>query len=841
MDIQLTAYLERGLYDEAIALCEECINHNPTLTFSYWYLGLAWLLQGEESEAQAIWLSAIAQTSPDEMHARTLELLQVLETEAIRYLHRRIFPASELILWQIIEIDSHHPTAYYNLGHVLAQQGNYDAAIDCWQKAINLNPLWAEAYEDRGIVQQKLEEYDQAIASYLKALEIKPDNYQTAYNLGLCFSEIGQLEQAIAYFQTARQLQPNFTQASGDLGYAFLKTGQLDRAISSFHQAIPASFIYSYIHWIDTLVNLNQNINDNAKFLENLTSRNLAKILSRSEGFLEIAIDAYRKALSCQEDDYEAYLEMGKALAKKGDLDAAIAAYEKASNFYESHRELGKALGEKGDWELAIAAYQKALEINPDNPEIYFYLGNALLNNGHWDRALGCYQKKLEMQPDSVDAWWDSGIAFAQLNKPEAAFRCFQTSLQIYPELAQRTYDMLGYLCKEGKLKEEAIAFQQILPIEPPKEFYESAWDWAIISNLASSNYINIYPQNSINLTPPKTPETSIHFSFRFGSQVQLPASFVALVPDGRFWLNKNQDKSAIITSDNKILGDISPDFPVLSPGHPDKHPSKHSIFSVGKLPPIHRIDGTVAVLAGLLNDVYFHWMFDILPRIELLNKSGLNIAEIDKFLVSSSQAFQKETLEALGIPETKILETDNYHHLEAKTLIVPSFPGTIAWMPKWAVDFLRSVFLGEKSAKTERIYISRKETANRRIINEDEIINLLNQFGFKSVTLESMTVAEQAALLANAQVVIAPHGGGLTNTVFCNPGTKVIEIFAPNYVYPCYWLISNLVNLEYYYLLGENPEGFYLHKLLYPDARIEDIFVNPDELINILRFAQVI
>ena len=702
---QLDAFLAQGDYDEAIAVCEQGISTDPSITLNYWYLGLAILLQGEESEAQAIWLSAITQVNPDEMDAVTSELLQVLQTAAIQFLDNREFQKCEIIYWQILELDSNDFTAYYNLGNALAQQGNFDTAIDCWQNAIALKPDYIEAYEECGIVCQKLEDFESAIACYSKALELKPDNYQTAYNLGLCFSFVGRGEEAIACFQTAIQLKPDSTQPYGDLGYLLLQKGQLDDAIQLFNQAIPVTFLESYLKTYDLF-------NDNACFL---------------------------KSLHFQPDSFDTFFYLAKIIEKNNILP-----------------------------EIATIIYKKTQQINPD--------ADIISNQ--------------QSQRDNSTA-----------------------------------------------------ASPQIPYVKPPKDFYESTLDWANTYNL-SKNYINIYPNTTLYLTPPKTPESTIHFSFRFGSQVQLPASFIALVPDGRFWLNKKQDKSAVIAADNKILGDISPDFPVLSPGHPDKHPSKHSIFSVGKLPPIQKIDGTVAVLAGLLNDTYFHWMFDILPRIELLYKSGIDITGIDKFLVSSRLDFQKETLKALGIPPTKILETDEYPHIQATTLVVPSFPGSVAWMPKWACDFLRNEFLDKKQIETEkieRIYISRKPAPNRRIINEDEIVSCLNKYGFTSVILESMSVAEQAALLANAKVVVAPHGGGLTNTVFCNPGTKVIEIFSPNYVYPCYWLISNQIGLEYYYLQGKNPEGFYLHKLLYPDARLEDIFVNLDELLNILKFAQVI
>ncbi|GET42081.1 glycosyltransferase 61 family protein [Microseira wollei] len=712
---QLAAYLAQGYYDEASDLCEQGINTEPAITLNYWYLGIAMLLQGEESEAQAIWLSAITQVTPDEMDAVTAELLQVLQTAALQFLDNREFQKSEIIYWQILELDSNDCTVYYNLGNALAQQGNFDEAINCWQNAIALKPDYVEAYEEWGSVCHKLEDFESAIACYSKALELKPDNYQTAYNLGLCFSFLGMVSEASACFQNAIQLKPDSTQPYGDLGYLLLQKGQLDDAIKLFNQAIPVSFLESYCRFIDTLKNQSQSkevFNDNACFL---------------------------KYLHLHPYSFDTFLYLAKIIDRTDTLSA-----------------------------IAREIYQKALEFNPDADII---------------------------------------------------------------------------VSRQNKLDNSTKASQEILSFEPPKYFYESTLDWANTYNI-DKHYLNIYPNNTLYLTPPKTPDTAIHFSFRFGSQVELPATFVAIVPDGRFWLNKKQDKSAVIAADNKLLGDISPDFPVLSPGHPDKHPSKHSIFSVGKLPPIQRIDGTVAVLAGLLNDTYFHWMFDILPRIELLDKSGIDIATIDKFLVSSRLSFQKETLKALGIPETKILETDEYPHIQATSLVVPSFPSSLAWMPKWACNFLRQEFLHKKTIETEkieRIYISRKPAPNRRIINEDEIVSCLTKYGFRSVILESMSVVEQAALLAHAKVVVAPHGGGLTNTVFCNPGTKVIEIFSPNYVYPCYWLISNQIGLAYYYLQGENPEGFYLHKLLYPDARLEDIFVNINELLKIMRFAGAI
>ncbi len=861
MQQQAAEYLAQGQYSEAIALYEQCIDTNPTLISNYWYLGLAWLLQGEASEAQAIWLAALTQENPAEIDARIAELLKVLEAEAIRYLdERKLQPATE-IYWQILELDSDRAEAHYNLGNAIAQQGNLDEAIACWQRAINLQPDFAQGYESQGCVFQKLGQFEEAITCYLKALEIKPNWIETLYNLGLCFFQQGRLDEAIACFKKTTQIQPEYGQGYSDWGYALLEKGQLDEAIACFKMAIQIQpgFAQAYCQWRNSLAklgHLNETANSNADLLKSLQIQqespdlylSFGRLLVRQSHFNQ-AILFYQKSLELQPESPETYFLRGKALAGKEKFEEAIASFQQAiqlnPNSAELYFYLGEALAGKETFEEAKTFFKKAIELNSDLPGVYYSLGNALSNLGKWDEAITCYQKQLELQPDSVETYCNLGAALLQRNKPEEALACFRTVMKINPDLATGIYDAIASLNQQGKLDEKTLGFQQVLPVEPPKEFYESSWDWAIASNLESSNYIHIYPKNIIELIPPRSLDGRIHFSFRFGNKVELPETFVALIPEGHYWLNKGQAISATITSDNKLLGDISPEFPALSPGHPDKHPSKHSIFSLGKLPPPEKIDGTVAVLSGLLNDVYFHWMLDILPRLELLHRSEIEIAGIDKFLISSRFPFQKEALNILGIADTKILETDKHPHIQATKLVVPSFPGSIAWMPKWACEFLRNTFLDEKATEgaeeIERLYISRSKAENRRIINEEEVISLLSKFGFKSLTLESMSLREQAALLANAKVIVAPHGGGLTNTVFCSPGTKVIEIFSPYYVYPCYWLISNIVGLEYYYLLGEATEGFYLHKLLYPSSRIEDIFVNLDKLLNIMKFAGVI
>ena len=163
--------------------------------------------------------------------------------------------------------------------------------------------------------------------------------------------------------------------------------------------------------------------------------------------------------------------------------------------------------------------------------------------------------------------------------------------------------------------------------------------------------------------------------------------------------------------------------------------------------------------------------------------------------------------------------------------------------MPKWTCEFLRREFLPErireidKLDRPERIYISRAKARRRKVINEAEVLKFLGKFGFKDVSLELMSIAEQALLFYSAKVVITPHGAGLTNLAFCSPKVKVIEIFSPNYVNCCYWILSNWVGAEYYYIFGE---GKMPPEYMDPFQRAEDILINLGTLSDAIKFAGV-
>ncbi len=253
----------------------------------------------------------------------------------------------------------------------------------------------------------------------------------------------------------------------------------------------------------------------------------------------------------------------------------------------------------------------------------------------------------------------------------------------------------------------------------------------------------------------------------------------------------------AVITDNDYLFKDVSREFE-----KPD-----HSIFKQFKLVKPQVLKGTTAVINASGADMYYHWMADILPRIKLLRDCG--IENIDHYIIDYRNIpFQNEALAALNIDIQKISRANDHftYHICAENLVVPSLPSKLDVVSADACRFLRDSFLNkqESSPFGSKIYL--KRAGKRKIIYDNEIETYLERLGFETVLSENYTIAQQATIFYNADIIIGPHGAAFTNVAFCKPQTKVIEFFSPRWINPCYWTISNEVSARYYYLVGEGP-----------------------------------
>lgn len=225
-------------------------------------------------------------------------------------------------------------------------------------------------------------------------------------------------------------------------------------------------------------------------------------------------------------------------------------------------------------------------------------------------------------------------------------------------------------------------------------------------------------------------------------------------------------------------------------------------------------LNGTVFSLltGGGGNTNYWHWLFDVLPRIKIL-ENKVNLQDIDFFLFPDlREKFQIETLNALNIPIEKRISSRVFRHIQADTAIAVDHPNVfggdpakeIQNQPSWIVEYLRNKFLDNKSLKNfpKKFYIDRSDSKSnhshlRKITNEQELKDFLEKKGFSIITLSDLSFIDQVNLFQNASQITGLHGAGFANLTFCKPKTLVIEL-KPTTAGPMYENLAKKINLNY-------------------------------------------
>ncbi|MGO9245407.1 MAG: tetratricopeptide repeat protein [Verrucomicrobiia bacterium] len=206
-----------------------------------------------------------------------------------------------------------------NLGLALKYQGQVKEATECFDRALRLNPDYADAHYALGIALARMGKIEEAIAHYEQALRIKPDLAGAHSNLGIALAQTGKIEEAIAHFEQALRLKPDDAEVHSNLGIALARTGKIEEAITHFEQAVRIKPDLAGAH------------------------NNLGTALAQT-GRIEEAIAHYEQALRIAPDDAGVHYNLGNALAQVDRVPEAIGQYQQALRIKPSFAEAQNAL-----------------------------------------------------------------------------------------------------------------------------------------------------------------------------------------------------------------------------------------------------------------------------------------------------------------------------------------------------------------------------------------------------------------------------------------------------------------------------------------------------------------
>ncbi|MEZ2301783.1 MAG: tetratricopeptide repeat protein [Microcoleus sp.] len=387
------------------------------------------------------------------------------------------------------DVNGESAIAYLNEGNQLRDAGFYDQALECYGKALAINPENADIHNQQAEVYCLQGKAEEAIACCQKALTIQP-NYAVAYKtLGNAFIAVGKLEEARESYGKAVEIQSDYAAPLANLGSIYAQEQNWQQAIFYYQKAIAiqpnfAGFyrnlarVFSQIGKPDEATEcgyLGLILEpDKAKAEEFI---NLGNTLLE-QGKQERAVICYRRAIVANPILYEAHYKLGKNLAAHQQWDEAELCYRKTielnPNWADAYLSLGQTLEALGKCEDAIACYSKAVNLEPESVLFHYSLGEALAKKWQWDRAISAYQKTIQLEPNYFEAHQRLGEAFHAVGKLEDAIICYSQALAISSNIGvlSKELDSLQFnlglaLQTQGKFEEAIACYLKSLEFSP--------------------------------------------------------------------------------------------------------------------------------------------------------------------------------------------------------------------------------------------------------------------------------------------------------------------------------------------------------------------------------------
>ena len=206
-----------------------------------------------------------------------------------------------------VESDSNYAEAWAQTGFCREKLGRHSEAIEASKKAVSLRPS-AESYFNIGLASYYLKNYREAAENYRQAIRLDPYNAADAqYALGLVYRDWGRPEEEIQAYKAAIKLKPDYVSAYERLGSRYFRSKKYPEAIETFKQLVA------------------------------LKPGDATVPNSIGEAYLEMnlmsdAVTAFRQAIQLKPDFGKAYYNLGKSLLAMGNRDGAVEQYNILQN-----------------------------------------------------------------------------------------------------------------------------------------------------------------------------------------------------------------------------------------------------------------------------------------------------------------------------------------------------------------------------------------------------------------------------------------------------------------------------------------------------------------------------
>ena len=202
----------------------------------------------------------------------------------------------------------------------------------------------------------------------------------------------------------------------------------------------------------------------------------------------------------------------------------------------------------------------------------------------------------------------------------------------------------------------------------------------------------------------------------------------------------------------------------------------------------------------------YFSWVTETLPRIIRTESQHEKLTLILPESYSKKR-FVKDSLKLFPKLDYEII-TEGVHMFIPRVTIPELKPLTYIFDPEEMQAYRNHIWkkiedLNLTIDTFDRIYVSRSQAKNRKIINNDEVETAFINHGFKVLNFEDYSFFEQVYLMRKCKILSGVHGAGFANIAHMAEGSKLFELIKEYSSYheerPSYWRLCSALNIDYF------------------------------------------
>ncbi len=427
-------------------------------------------------------------------------------------------------LFQAISERQPGSRALNDLGVVFLKKGDLPRALEYFTKAINTQPIDANAYFNRALVYSRNGRYREALADYRTVLELIPYHFGAQYEIGATLARLGDRAGAAVALGKAARLAGGERKARAliALGFARRSLNELQAAAGAFGAALELTPVA-----LEPRMGLASLEPDDesgrtralARYREVLELRpgyapaylRMAAIFNAQHKRRE-AEQAYRQAIQFDPDykhahdqlglfllaekrrpearlefewllqhnpkDTDAHFNLGRIAYGEKDYKGAIDAYRAVlratdGKYPEALLNLGLAYAAQKQYATAIASYQDALKLRRNYPEAWYNIGIAYLRQKQYDSAASAFRSAVRLKANYEHAWFNLGVVYGESARDHEAIDAYARALAIRPNYYQAQLNLAVRYARIGNHNEAVRLYRAILSQD---DTYATAW-----------------------------------------------------------------------------------------------------------------------------------------------------------------------------------------------------------------------------------------------------------------------------------------------------------------------------------------------------------------------------